>query len=120
MLTLAAATRVYLASAPIDLRAGHDGLFARVRDALGHDPASGHLFVFYGRRKDRIKILLAQRGGLVVYYKRLERGRFAIPPIPAATASLELDAVALGMLLDGIDLTHVRRPPLWEPPPARR
>ena len=59
--------RVFLATEPVDLRRGHDGLFALVRASLGMDPFTGDLFVFVGRRGDRIKILFWDRGGFVVY-----------------------------------------------------
>ena len=97
------------------MRRGHDGLLALVR-ALGlADPYSGHLFVFLGRRADRCKVLYWHRGGFVVSYKRLERGRFRLPSFPAAAQSVVLDATELTMLLDGIDVRRVRRPELWTP-----
>ena len=76
---LPASVQVWLATEPVDMRRGHDGLLALVH-ALGiADPYSGHLFVFLGRRADRCKILFWDRGGFVVAYKRLERGRFRLP-----------------------------------------
>ncbi len=71
MLTVSAGAKVYLAVETVDLRRGHDGLCALVRGALGLDPYGGHFFVFVGKRGDRIKILFWDRGGFVVYYKRL-------------------------------------------------
>jgi transposase len=73
------------------------------------------LFVFLGRRADRCKILFWDRGGFVVAYKRLERGRFRLPSIPQDAQSVALDSTALAMLLDGIDVKRVRRPELWGP-----
>jgi transposase len=111
---LPASVRVWVASAPVDLRRGHDGLCSLVRSEWKQDPYSGHLFVFFGKRKDRVKILFWSRGGFVLYYKRLERGVFRLPD--ASGTHLSLDSTALVMLLDGIDLRRVRRPPLWQPP----
>ncbi len=54
----------------------------------------------------------------VLRYKRLEKGRFRIPQVQPGTRTAILDGTALAMLLDGIDVTHVRRPTLWEPPRA--
>ncbi len=85
MLTVATGTRVYLASVAVDLRRGHDGLCALVRGTLDLDPYGGQLFVFVGRRGDRIKVLFWDHGGFVVYYKRLAKGRFRVPPIDAKT-----------------------------------
>ena len=116
MLTVGPGTHVYLATAPIDLRRGHDGLCNTVRALLGHDPYGGHLFVFFGRRGDRIKIFYWERGGFIVHYKRLESGRFHLPRIEPGAKEIRLDGTALTMLLDGIDLRHVRRPTHWEPP----
>lgn len=107
--------RIFLAIEPVDMRRGHDGLAAIVRNQWKLDLYSGHLFVFTGKRGDRVKILFFDRGGFVVYYKRLERGRFRLPRVPAGSASVTMDAAELGMLLSGIDLARVERPQLWTP-----
>ena len=114
MLTLPSSVRIYLASEPVDLRRSIDGLSALVR-AEGHDVYAGHLFVFGGRRRDRIKILFWDRGGFVVYYKRLEAGRFRWPVISEGAREVELDATQLAMLLDGIDIKRVAVPRHWQP-----
>jgi transposase len=116
MLTLPSSVRVYLAAEPVDLRRGHDGLVAIVRSTWKLDPFQGHLFVFLGRRLDRVKILVWDRNGFVLYYKRLSQGRFRMPSIPAGATRVEMDATTLAMLLDGIDVKGVRRPSAWMPP----
>ena len=98
------------------MRRGHDGLCAVVRDQWKVDLFAGNLFVFLSRRGDRCKILFWDRGGFVVYYKRLERGRFRLPVIPDNATSVYLDGTQLTMLLDGIDVAKVERPRRWEPP----
>ena len=113
---LPASVKIYLAAGPVDLRRSIDGLGAIVR-ARGHNVHSGHLFVFGSRRGDRVKILTWDRGGFVLYYKRLEQGRFRLPQIAADAQEAEIDATALAMLLDGIDLARVRRPAAWAPSP---
>ena len=115
MLTLPPSLRVYLATEPIDLRRGHDGLCALVRSRYQRDPHEGHLFAFIGRRGDRIKVLYWDRGGFVVWYKRLEQGRFRLPRVPDGATSITLDGPSLAMLLDGVDLRSVRRNAAWEP-----
>lgn len=115
MLTLPPSVRVYLATEPVDLRRGHDGLCALVRSKYEVDPYSGHLFAFVGRRGDRIKILYWDRGGFVLVYKRLEKGRFRLPRVAADATSVVLDAASLAMLLGGVDLASVRRAPAWAP-----
>ena len=115
MLTLPRSVRIYLATEPTDMRKGFDGLGALVTQR-GQDVYSGHLFVFVSRKGDRIKILSWDRGGFVLWYKRLEQGRFRRPRFDAEQTSVELDAAQLAMLLDGIDFSRVKRPPAWEPP----
>ena len=119
MLTLPPSVRVYMAAEPVDLRRGHDGLVAIVRASWKLDPFAGHLFVFLGKRLDRVKILAWDRNGFVLYYKRLSKGRFRPPKIEAGAERVEMDATTLAMLLDGIDVTYVRRPNRWTPPPPQ-
>lgn len=114
MLTLPSSVRIYLAVEPVDLRKSIDGLGALVT-AQGGELYSGHLFVFRGRRADRIKILGWDRGGFVLYYKRLEKGRFRWPQLTPQAKEVVLDSTQLAMLLDGIDVQRVRRPAGWEP-----
>ena len=115
MLTLPASVRIYLAVDAVDLRRGHDGLSAIVQGQWGMDLFDGHLYVFFARRRDRCKILFWDRGGLVLYYKRLERGRFRMPKVAADGRSVQVDATELAMLLDGIDVRSVRRAEHWQP-----
>ncbi|KFE66826.1 IS66 family insertion sequence element accessory protein TnpB [Hyalangium minutum] len=116
MLTLPSAVRIVLATEPVDMRKSIDGLMAVVRSSFGEDVYSGHLFVFVSRRGDRVKILTFSRGGFILYYKRLEQGRFRLPPVEADAQSVRLDATQLAMVLDGIDVAEVKRPAAWEPP----
>lgn len=115
MLLLPSAVRIYLAAEPVDLRKSIDGLSALV-SARGHDVFSGHLFVFQSRRGNRVKILTWDHGGFVLYYKRLEQGRFRLPAIAEGETEARLDAAQLAMLLDGIDVKQVKPPKRWTPP----
>jgi transposase len=101
--------RIYLCTAPTDMRKGFDTLAALVRESLQYDPLSGHLFLFVGRDRDRIKILYWDADGFAVWYKRLEEGTFRLPAAKNAGASVELKASELAMLLAGIDLTSIKR-----------
>lgn len=118
MLTLPRSVRIHLAVGPVDLRKSIDGLCGLVQ-SRAHDAYSGHLFVFTSRRGDRVKILAWDRGGFVLYYKRLEKGRFKLPTVESGAVEVELDATQLAMLLDGIDVQRVKSPSRWEPPVAR-
>jgi transposase len=106
--------RILLFSAATDMRKGFDGLSALVT-AAGEDVYSGHLFVFLSRRRDRAKILTFQKGGFVLWYKRLERGRFKPLAAEGGADRVSLDATQLALLLDGIDLRRVQRPKHWRP-----
>ena len=116
MLTFPPSVRIWFATEPVDLRKGFDGLAAIVRNQWRRDLYGGHLFVFLGKRLDRCKILLYERNGLAIYYRRLERGRFRIPGQLKGACPAELDATALTMLLDGIDIGRVHRTKPWTPP----
>jgi transposase len=115
VLSLPAAVRIFVAAHPVDLRRGFEGLASAVRQQLGKDPLSGHLFVFFGRRGDLAKILVWTRGGFWLLTRRLEQGRFRLPPAPADATHVEFDSVALQLLLDGIDLREAKRRPAWSP-----
>lgn len=112
MFGLATATRVFVATGATDLRMGFDGLFGLVRDTLGEDPLSGHLFVFANRNRTRIKILVWDGSGLWVCAKRLEKGRFAWPPAGEGCNRVPMRGEELTMLLSGIDLRQTK-PRKW-------
>jgi transposase len=101
--------RVWLATAPADMRCGFDRLAEMARGVTGQDPLSGHLFVFRGRSGDRLKILWWDKDGYALWYKRLEEGLFKLPRVQAGVTSLPLRPSELAMLLEGIDLSSVRR-----------
>jgi transposase len=108
--------RVFLCTSPTDMRKGFDTLAVLVRDGLGYDPLSGHLFLFVGRRRDRLKLLYWDRDGYALWYKRLEKGTFRLPAARPDTASVELKASELAMLLEGIDLRSIKRRKRFERP----
>jgi transposase len=101
MIGLPSGTRVWLATGVTDMRKGFDGLSALVQTVLRHDPFSGHVFAFRGRRGDLVKLLWWDGDGLCLYAKRLEWGRFVWPRTEASVAVLT--PAQLSMLLEGID-----------------
>jgi transposase len=111
MLTLPPDTRIFMALAPIDMRRSFDGLCAAVVDVLKQSPLDGHLFLFRGKRGDRVKALIWDRNGLAIRYKRLEKGRYKWPSRDAV--SLEITEQELALLLDGVDFTRLRRLPVF-------
>ena len=106
-------SRIWLATEATDMRCGFDRLAERVRAVMSQDPLSGHLFVFRSRRGDRLKILLWDRDGFLLCYKRLETGVFKLPRGKAGARSVELRASELAMVLDGIDVSQLRRVPRY-------
>ena len=115
MLSLPPAVRIWLSAQPADLRKSFDGLAALVRDGLGGDPLSGHVFVFRNKAADRVKLLVWDEDGYVIYYKRLEAGSFRFPSSSEQT-SVAIRAADLLMLLDGVDLASIRRRPRYRRP----
>lgn len=107
MLKLPASVRVFVCLIPVDMRRSFDGLAAAAEQVVREDPLSGHLFVFRGRRGDRVKILHWDRDGYALWYKRLESGVFRFPS--GAAEAQEITAADLGLILEGIDLRSVKR-----------
>jgi transposase len=121
MLMLPCSVRIYVASQPIDLRAGHDHLVQLVRRVVQADPMSGHLFVFLNRRRNRVKILWWDRSGWAMLYKRLEIGTFRLPFEPLlGQRHIEMDPAELALMLEGIDLSQSKRQPRWRRLPHER
>ena len=122
MLSLPLPVRVFLCTEPADMRRAFDGLAQLVRDHLGADPLSGDLFVFRSRRGDRVKLLYWDGDGFALWYKRLEKGTFAFPALPAnplqvvGRHGLQIRAAELTMLLDGVELDKVQRRARYERP----
>jgi transposase len=108
MLNLPASVRIFLCTQPADMRRSFDGLAQMVREFLAADPLSGHLFVFRSKRGDRIKLLYWDSDGLAIWYKRLEEGTFRFPQATSGHG-VEMRAADLAMLLDGVDLSSVKR-----------
>ena len=111
MLSLGSSHSYYLYRAACDMRKSFDSLSGLVRNELGRDPASGEVFVFINKRRNSVKLLHWERGGFVLYYKRLEKGTFSLP-------SLSLENTARGstlswpelvMMLEGIQVQQMRQ-----------
>jgi transposase len=114
MFGLPPSVKIHFATTLVDMRNGIDGLRAVVEQTLKKDPMSGHLFVFVGKSKDKVKVLFWDRSGFVLYLKRLEQGRFQMPVVDEKRGHVEMDPAQLAMLLGGIDL-NARRLRAWAP-----
>lgn len=103
---------IFVGLEPIDLRWGFDRLAGLVRERVGREARGGALFVFFGRRRDALKILFFDGTGMCQLYKRLDRGTFRLPePDDADATSVAIDDRALDDLLDGIDLAPAATKP---------
>ena len=107
-------TRIWLAAEPTDMRCGFDRLAERARSVIGRDPLGDSLFIFRSRRGDRLKLLMWDRDRFILWYKRLEAGVFKLPRVKDGARSVELRASELAMILDGIDMTKLKRVPRYE------
>jgi len=106
MLSVGPRQRILAAVEAVDFRKGFDGLMGLVRDGFGEDPFAGDLFCFFNRRRDRVKILVWDRNGFWLHYKRLERGTFE--RIDGRGRRVEIDRARMSMLLEGIDTKSSR------------
>jgi transposase len=109
VISIAADTRIFVASGHTDMRKGFDGLCGLVTSVLEMDPLSGQLFLFINRRGDKLKILYWDGDGLAIWYRRLEQGTFQFPRVEEGQASVEIRSDELTMLVRGIDYSKVKR-----------
>ncbi len=109
MIRTSGSIQVWVATTPVDMRKSFDSLAEVVRVFLGHDPLSGHLFVFRNRSGQRAKVLWWDKNGLALYYKRIEKGTFSMPaPLAAGDKTVAISAADLARLLAGCALQSSR------------
>lgn len=106
--------RFYLYANPTDMRQNFDGLCGIITAELGRDPLSGDIFAFVNRRRDRMKLLVWDRTGFWIFYKRLETGTIQFPQNPTAQPAIEITYDVLMMLLEGIDIRSIKRRPRYQ------
>lgn len=110
-------TRIFICTVDTDMRKSFDSLRGIIRGAMHLDPLSGSLFVFKNKRGDRIKCVYWDETGFAMWYKVLQRGTFQFPNLENySSAGLEIDASTMRLILDGIDLSSIRRRPRFRPP----
>jgi transposase len=107
MLQAPAGIAIFVYTRPADLRKGFDGLSGLVRSEFQADPLDGSLFLFFNRRRDRLKILHWDGTGFWLYYKLLEAGTFEV--VAGEGPQVRIDATQLAMLLGGVSLASMRR-----------
>ena len=109
MLSLGASHRYWLYAGVADMRKGFDGLCGLVGRELAGDPLSGDVFIFVNRGRNRMKLLLWEAGGLVLWYKRLEQGTFELPKAKAGAASVPIKWTDLMLIIEGVELGSVQK-----------
>jgi transposase len=105
VITLGPSQRYFLHRAPTDMRKSFCGLSGVVRRELGKNPLSGDVFVFVNRRRTHVKLLVWDRTGFVMVYKRLEAGTFEVP---AGSGSAPVTWARLMLMLEGIATSDLR------------
>ncbi len=114
MLNLPASTKIFLCSKPIDMRLSFDGLSGMVQTQFGKNALCGHLFVFFSRRRNSMKILFWDLDGFVLYYKRLESGTFAWVSDTVTGDNPEILASDFALVLAGINPAEIKRPKRYQ------
>jgi transposase len=121
MFTLPSSVRIFIATEPTNLRKSFDGLSAAVEHALGNDPLSGHLFVFFNKKRTQVRCLFWDRTGYCVLAKRLARGHFRFTEqLESGCRVVELESVELALILEGIELKGALRRVRWRPSRATK
>jgi transposase len=113
MIALSPQLTFYLYAQPTDMRKSFDGLCGIVTSALQQDPLDGRVYVFLNRRRDRMKLLLWDRNGFWLFYKRLEQGTFQFPTPSATQVAITLSYDEVLLILEGIELSSVKRRPRY-------
>jgi transposase len=101
--------RIFVCLTPIKMQFSFDTLMGLAQEIFDQDPLSGHLFLFFNRKRDRIKILFWDVDGFCIWYKRLEVGAFQLPMATEGDQGIELNSRQLNQLLDGLNLRNGRR-----------
>jgi transposase len=111
MFGLSLSAQIYLYSHPTDMRKSFNGLSGIVTNELKLNPVKDGIFVFVNKRRNRMKILLWDRHGFWLMYKKLEAGLFQLPPleIDSIGEGLSIDYDQLIMIVEGIDLNSIKR-----------
>ena len=108
MIKLKEGTRIYVSAEAIDARKSIDGLTCLIPDRFNDNPQSGNLFLFFNKTKDKVKILYWDDIGFSLYYKRLEKHRFAVPRL-TGQSHIEISEIQLHGLLSGLDFMLMRK-----------
>ncbi|HHH50482.1 MAG TPA: transposase [Saprospiraceae bacterium] len=109
MFSLSAQQQYFLYRDPTDMRKSFNGLSGLVRNELDKNPMSGAVFIFINRRRNRMKLLVWQSGGFVLYYKQLEQGTFELPLAAKGQLSCTISWQDLVLILEGVSLKSIQK-----------
>jgi transposase len=109
MLNLPPNISILLCCQPVNMRWSFKGLMGIIRNTFRDDPKNGTLFLFFNRTRNRVKILYWDNDGFAIWYKRIERGTFRLPPRLSDDAAVHITRAQLAMILEGIDLLQGKR-----------
>lgn len=109
MIGLTQQHKYHLCTHPTDMRKGFNGLSGLVKDKLSSNPMSGEVYIFINRRRDKMKLLVWEQGGFMLYYKRLEQGTFEIPEYTNTSGHLSIEWQTLVLMISGIKLGQIVR-----------
>lgn len=118
MLSIPSSTKIYVCAQPVDMRLSFDALSGLVETHFGQNPLNGHLFVFFSKRRDRMKILAWDVDGFVLYYKRLEQGTFSWVGNLHLLPNSEILAADFALVLAGINPAEIKRSKRYQRIPA--
>jgi transposase len=119
MLTIPSSTKIFICTHPVDMRFSFDALSGLVQTHFGLNPLNGHLFVFFSKRRDRMKILAWDVDGFLLYYKRLEQGSFSWLDNLQLLPGGEILATDFSLVLAGINPAEFKRSKRYQRPPDR-
>lgn len=121
MLSLPPSVKIFISRHPVDMRKSFDALEVMVRTVMKETSTSGHLFVFTNKRRDHLKVLMWDRHGWSILYKRLEVGTYKLPEIrsDADGDKVQVEAAELALMLEGLELAGAKRRKRWLPPPPQ-
>ncbi len=107
MFSLGHSQRYFLYDQACDMRKGFDGLSGIVVNELGKSPTDGNVYIFINRNRNQMKLLHWEHGGLVLYQKRLERGRFSVPDLRLSSGAINWPDLVL--IVEGIEISSIKR-----------
>jgi transposase len=109
MFSLTSAHQYYLYRSPTDMRKSFDSLCGIITNEMGDDPKSGNVYIFINKPRNKVKLLHRERGGLVLYYKRLEQGTIELPKATGNQTRMPIEWSTLVMMVEGIGIENIKK-----------